>query len=163
MFNKNECPFCGATPIKKNPYSDRIKSIGGGVGTSIISGQGKINVEPNPEKEEYYLCNGCNQKYVWADIDINLILEHLKGGESIPKLVKYYYPDGISLTNLITNHAIGIVRRHNDKLTFLANFIIKRQLYVCFNYNGKRTFGSFIRKEKTKSYYTMKTMGVPKI
>ncbi|MCV0409360.1 hypothetical protein [Nitrosopumilus sp.] len=163
MENHDVCPFCGGKPIKKNPYSDRVKKAGIGAGALEVSGSGNVEMDPNPEKEEYFLCNGCNQKYVWADIDINLILKHLKGEENIPKLIKYYYPDNVSLTDLLTKHRTGIVRRHSDKVSWLSNMIIKRQLYICFNYDGKRTFGTFIRKEKEKYYYTMKTMGVPKL
>lgn len=163
VYNREECPFCGGKPIKKNPYSDRIKSAKVGGGALEVSGEGGIEIAPNPQKEEYYLCNGCNQQYVWADIDINLILEHLDGLENIPKLIRFYYPDGVTLTDLIDKHRTGIVRRHDSKLSWLSNSIVKRQLYICFNYNGKRTFGVFVRKKKTKYYYTMKTMGVPKI
>lgn len=163
MANEKECPFCGGNPIKKIPYSDRIKSAKIGAGAFEISGEGSIDMDPNPQQEEYYLCNGCNQKYVWADIDINLILEHLEGGENIPKLIKYYYPDGVTLTELLTKYRTGIVRRHSDKFSWLSNLIVKRQLFICFNYKGKRTFGTFIRRENEKYYYTMKTMMVPKI
>jgi len=161
--NPNECPFCGGVPIKKHPYSDRIKKVGGGGGISEGSVQGNVELEPNPQKEEYYLCNGCNQRYVLASIDINLILSHIDGKENIAKLIKYYYPDGVTLTDLITKYRTGIVRKHSDKASWLSNAVVKRHLYVCFNYNGKRTYGIFIRKEKTKYYYTLKTMGVPKL
>lgn len=162
-YNRHECPFCGSTPIKKHPYSDRIKSAKVGGGAMEVSVKGGIEIEPNPQKEEYYLCNGCNQQYVWADIDIELILQHLDGLENVPKLIRYYYPDGVTLTDLITNYRTGIVRRHDSKLAWLSNSIIKRHLYICFNYNGTRTFGVFMRKKKTKYYYTVKTIGVPKI
>jgi hypothetical protein len=163
LYNHDDCPFCGAQPIKKNPYSDRIKKLGIGADALEMGGKGEIELAPNPQKEEYYLCNGCNQKYVWADIDINLIIEHLDGVNSIPKKIKYYYPDGVTLTELLTKHTTGIVRRHSDKLSWLSNSIVKRQLFICFNYNGKRTFGIFVRKKKSKYYYTVKSVGVPKI
>jgi len=163
LVDENICPFCGGKPIKKNPYSDRIKSAKIGAGAFEVSGEGSVNMDPNPQKEEYYLCNGCNQQYVWAEIDINLIIEHLQGGENIPKLIKFYYPEGITLTELLMNYRTGIVRRHSDKLSWISNKFVKRQLFICFNYKGKRTFGIFIRKEEEKYYYTMKTMGVPKL
>ncbi|MGH9922571.1 MAG: hypothetical protein ACRD38_07450, partial [Nitrososphaerales archaeon] len=69
MASQDECAFCGGKPIKKNPYSDRIKRIGGGGGVSEFSAHGELEIAPNPQREEYYLCNGCNRTYVWAPID----------------------------------------------------------------------------------------------
>lgn len=163
MFNKEECPFCGGVPIKKQPYLTRIKRVGAGAGVLGTSAQGNIQVRSNPEKEEYYLCNGCNQEYVWADIGIDLILPHLDGNENIAALLRHYYPDRITLTTLMTCYVTGFVRKHNNKLSWLSNDIVKKQLYVCFNYEGVRTVGVLVRRKNTKYYYTIKTIGIPGI
>ena len=90
-------------------------------------------------------------------------MQHLEAEENVSILIKYYYPEGVTLTDLITKYRTGIVRKHSDKASWISNLIVKRQLYICFNYKGKRTFGTFVRKKKGKHYYTMKTMGVPKL
>ena len=160
MSNKDECPCCGGNPIRKYPYSDRVESAGIGGGVAGASAKGEIQIRSNPQKEEYYQCNGCNQTYVWADINIDLILPHLEGGENIPKLLLYYYPDGVTLVDLLTCHTTGFIRRHSSKFSWLSNMIVKRHLYACFNYNGKRTIATLVRRKKTKYYYTVKTVGI---
>jgi len=108
------CPFCGGKPIKKNPLLDRITKVRAGGGASQVSAHGSVEMNANPQKEEYYLCNGCNQKYVWAPIDIDLIIKHLDAEENIAKLIYHYYKDEVMLTDLLTKYRTGIVRKHSD-------------------------------------------------
>lgn len=164
MQNHDQCPFCGGKPIKKISYSNQVKKIGIGVNAFDVSGSANVEMKANQKKEEYFLCNGCDQEYIWADIDIDLILKHLKCEKNISKLIKYYYPENITLTELLTKYRTGMVRKHHGRKSWLPNLIIKSQFYICFNYDGKRTFGAFVRKKKERYYYyTMKTIGVPKL
>lgn len=161
MESPETCPFCGAEPVKKIPYGDRIKRIGGSGKVSGISAEGNLELTPNPKRQEYLMCNGCDQKYVWASLDINLILNHLNAGENIAMLVHHYYNGEVTLTDLITKYRTGIVRRYS-KISFLPKKIVNRQLYICFKFKEKRTFGIVVRKKKNNKYfYTMKTLGVP--
>ena len=159
------CPRCGATPIRKTPYSDRIKGVDAGAGAAQIEGKTKIDLEPNPQKEEYFVCNGCNFTYVWASLDIKLILEHLRVPPNIAVLVQHYYGKEVTLTDLMTKHCAGIVRSYHSRLNFMSSKLAKRTLYVCFNVNGKRTFGTFKREEEVTNTYTyaMRTLEPPRL
>ncbi len=50
MQNHDQCPFCGGDPIKKNPYSDRVKKAGIGIGVLDVSGSGDVEMNENPQK-----------------------------------------------------------------------------------------------------------------
>lgn len=171
LANPNICPFCGATPIKKIPYSDRIEDvgIGGKIGGGIeegfveLAGKGKLKVKPNPDQDVYYSCNGCNTTYVWANIDINLLINHLQGNkDKIAMQINHYYAGKVTLHELLTTYRTGIVRKYS-KQSWIANWKVKSLLYVCFNYENIRTFATFMRKKNSYYYYIMKRLEVPKL
>ncbi|MDE1769376.1 MAG: hypothetical protein KGI28_02325 [Thaumarchaeota archaeon] len=166
METSNECPFCGANSIKKLPISDRVKKIGGGAsgaaGPTSGSGSGTIELEPNPDKEPHYKCNGCNKKYVDASLDINIIINNFKCHPIIAMQIAHYYKNKVTLTDLLTVYRTGIVRKPSNFFSPLAEKISKRQLFICFNFNGVRTVGTFVKeKESDIEYYKMKMLGIP--
>lgn len=136
-----------------------------GAGAGEMLGKAKIDLDPNPQKEEYYVCNGCNFTYVWASVDVKLILEHLRVQPNIAVLIQNYYGKEVTLTDLMTQHCTGIVRSYHSRLNFISSKLAKRTLYACFNVNGRRTFGIFKREEDvTNSYtYAMRTLEPPKL
>jgi len=159
------CPRCGGKPIIKNPYSDRVQEGGVGGGVSVFRANSNIKISPNPQKEEYYICNGCNLTYVGASMDFNLIIKHLGSQPNIAVLVQHYYGKGITLTDLITSYCTGIVRSYHSRLNFITSRLAKRTLYICFNCNGIRTFGILKRLDDvTNTYsYALTTLEVPKL
>lgn len=165
MEDHNTCPRCGAPAIRKNPYTDRLKGISGGAGASEASGKVKVDLEPNPQKEEYCICNGCTFTYVWASVDIKLILGHLRVPPNMAVLIQHYYGKSITLTDLMTQYCTGIVRSYHSRLNFISTKLGKRTLYACFNVDGKRTFGTFKREEDVTNAYTyaMRTLEPPKL
>lgn len=77
-------------------------------------------------------------------------------------LIRHYYHENVSLSELLSKHVVGVVRKPSHGLSFLSRKITKKQLFVCFNYKGIRTFGTFIKeKENNIEYYTMETLGIP--
>lgn len=162
MADITECPFCSGKPIKKLPYSDKIKSVEGGLGVAEGSGKASIELEPNPEREPYYKCNGCNRKYVDATMDINIIINNLKCAPTIVGQIFHYYHSDISLTDLLRKYNVGMLRKPSHMLSFVSEKIAQRQLYICFIYNGIRTFGTFVKeKENDIEYYKMEMLGIP--
>jgi hypothetical protein len=77
-------------------------------------------------------------------------------------MVYHHYSNKVTLSDLILKYRTGIVRRHSTTVPYLSQKVARKILYICFNYNGKRTFGSFIRS-KDKDCYTLKSLEVPKI
>ena len=168
--NEVICPFCGGQATIKTSTLDRIETMSAGanipdIGTGMPGAgvQGGISLRPSPKTNPTYQCAGCNQEYILANIDINLIINHLHGSNSAAGLVRHYYPDGIALTELLTRYVTGCVRKPLGKPSWLSIDRAKRHLYVCFRYKGIRTFCTFERRKKTKEYYDMKAMGIPNI
>ncbi len=160
MNDSDPCPFCGGNKIKKLPLSDKVKKANASAGGN----SGGIEIESNPDKEFFFKCNGCNFKFVDADRDIKGIMNNLKVGVNIAILIRTYYHENVSVTDLLTNHRVAIVRKPRNFLSFIANKVVDKEVIICFNYNGIRTFGSFV-KEKDKEIgiyqYNFKTLGVP--
>ena len=160
------CPFCGGGTIKKIHVFDRVRELGGKIGVPHGSAEGTMKMDTAPQKEAYFVCNGCTKEYVWASMDINTLIEHFAADEieahTIASLIGHYYGNHVTLKDLLTKYRTGIVRLHNNKVPYISNKIAKRQLYLCFNYNGIRTFATFIKKRRNNYYYySMKAMGIP--
>jgi hypothetical protein len=147
------CPFCGGKPTYQS-NNQKVSKINPSISVPGVSAG--INIELNNKKDHYFSCNGCNSEYVFSDIDINLIIKNFCNDrlEEIAEMV--------SLSDLILKYRTGIVRRHSTTVPYLSKKLARKILYICFNYNGKRTFGSFIRS-KDKDCYTLKSLEVPKI
>lgn len=165
VFNKNECPFCGGQPIQSQSLLDRIDraTVGANLlepstGAPAVGIGGAATLKPTTRHD--YRCNGCNQEFVWADIDMNLIIKHLSGTENIPLLVKHYYPDGVTLTELLKHYVTGCVRKPKTKSSWLSKDRTRRHLIVCLNYKGVRTFCTFERLINTRECYVIKTMEI---
>jgi hypothetical protein len=160
-----ECPFCGGTPMRKSPKSERMSKIGPNVGVQGISAGVNMEFQSSSSKEEYFYCSGCNQEYICASIDINLILTNFctDRKEEIADKVRHYYENQVTLTDLLRIYRTGIVRRHRGTVPYISDKLARRSLYICFNYKGKRTFGTFVRSKKNKDCYTMTTLEVIKI
>ena len=156
------CPFCGGKPtcISSN---QKISEINPSVSIPE-SISASVGIKLNNKKEHYFSCNGCNSEYVFSNIDINLIIKNFCNDrlEEIAGMVYYYYRNKVSLSDLILKYRTGIVRRHSNTVPYLSRRLASKILYICFNYNGKRTVGSFIRS-KDKDCYTLKSLEVPKI
>lgn len=166
VLNRNKCPFCGGQPIQRQSFLDRIEKVTAGVkvpdpttGMPVVGLDGTADLTPMT-RQNTYQCNGCNQEFVWADIDMNLIIKHLSGTENIPLLVRHYYPNEVTLTELLRHHVTGCVRKPKTKSSWLSKTRTQRHLIVCLNYNGVRTFCTFERRVKTKEYYVIKTMEI---
>jgi len=156
------CPFCGGKPIRKLPYSDRVKKANTSLGITEASVNSGIEIDPNPDAEPHYKCNGCNRKYVDATMDINIIINNLQCEPIIVSQIFHHYGADISLTDLLTKYVVGVVRKPSHVFSFMAEKVSQRQLYVCFNCDGIRTFGTFIKETENKiEYYKMKMLGIP--
>jgi hypothetical protein len=155
------CPFCGGKPTYQS-CNQKVSEINPSISASGVSAG--IGIKLNNQKDHYFSCNGCNSEYVFSDIDINLIIKNFCNDrlEEIAGMVCHYYSNKVSLSDLILKYRTGIVRRHSNTIPYMSKKLARKILYICFNYNGKRTFGSFIRS-KDKNCYTLKSLEVPKI
>lgn len=135
------------------------------MGVPGISAGVNVELRPSSHREEYLSCLGCNQEYVYVSIDIDLILTNFceQDKERIADLVYNYYGNQVSLTDLLVKYKTGVVRRHSGTVPYISDKLARRSLYICFNYQGKRTFGTFVRSKKIKDCYTMKALGITKI
>jgi hypothetical protein len=115
-----ECPFCGGTPRRKGPKSERVSKVASKVGVQDISAGVKLEFQPGSSKEDYFYCSGCNQEYIWALIDINLILTNFctDRKEEIADKVRHYYKNQVTLTDLLLKYRTGIVRRHSGTVPY---------------------------------------------
>ena len=170
MHNEIVCPFCGGQASIKFSILDRITTMSAGTnipdigaGTLGVGVQGRVSLQPGSKTNPTYQCVGCNQEYMQANIDINLIINHLHGSRNIAELVRYYYSNEVTLTELLTSYVTGCVRKPLGKSSWLPIDCTKRHLYVCFMYKDIRTFCTFERRKNTKEYYDVKTMGIPNI
>ncbi len=162
LLKPDECVFCGGRTIEKLPYSDRIKKVSAGGGVLETSSDGSVEIDPHPQKEPHYKCNGCNRKYVDAELDISIIINNLQCEPIISVQIYHYYQNGVTLTDLMTKYRTGIVRKPSHFFSPLSEKVAKRQLFICFNYNGRRTVGTFVKeKENDIEYYKMKMLGIP--
>jgi len=160
MNDVDPCPFCGGNKIKKLPISDKVKKVN----ASGSGNGGGLEVESNPDKEYFFKCNGCNLKFVDAERDIDGITNNLQVRANIAILIRKYYHENISVSDLLLKHRVAIVRKPSNFFSFIADKVVEKELIICFLYNGIRTFGSFVKEkdEETGIYrYHFKTLGVP--
>lgn len=137
---------------KINAYSGVAGGIAG-LDDSIVSLDG-LN--------EWYNCRRCSRKYAWLSrIEEQKILPNIDGSPEIAALVYHYYPEGVTLTELIESYRTGIVRRYSGRLAYILEPLALRAIYICFNYNGRRTYAVLVRKENSDTLYTVVTMEVP--
>lgn len=156
------CPFCGGKPTYTSSIH-KISEINPSISTPE-SYSASVGIKFNKKKDYYFSCNGCNSEYVFSDIDINLIIKSFCNDrlDEIAGMVYHHYSNKVTLSDLILKYRTGIVRRHSNTIPYLSKKLANRILYICFNYNDKRTFGSFIRSSN-KDCYTLKSLEVPKI
>ena len=95
VHNEIICPFYGGQASIKSSALDRIKTVVAeanipdiNTGMPIAGVRGGVNLQPGPKTNPTYQCVGCNQEYIQANININLIIKHLHGSSNIAKLVK---------------------------------------------------------------------------
>ena len=134
------CPFCGGRLHVKGPLAGRIKEAGVGIAGS--GGSAKLR----KSGDTYFTCNGCMMAFVDADRDIEGILHNLKAGANIAHRTRHFYGEGVSPRELLEDYRTAIVRKAHPQRSLLSVSLAKRELIICFSYNGIRTYGSFIRK-----------------
>jgi len=158
------CPLCGDIPTMHQHLSDRLRALRGGVGVpAVAGGDAAINLDPNVRPENYFYSNGCKMLYVdVSSFDINIILDNLRIDPLVEDPFRHYYGSRVTVEELIKNHRTGIIRKPRNMLSFLTDRIFKSKLYVGFNFEGKRTFGTFVKIKKDEiENYLMTAIGVP--
>ena len=134
------CPFCGGCLLVKGPLAERIKEAGVGIAGS--GGSAKLR----KSGDTYFTCNGCMKAFVDADRDIEGILCGLKSKANIAHRTRHFYGEGVTPSELLENHRTAILRKANPRRSLLGVSLARKELIICFSYNGIRTYGSFIRK-----------------
>lgn len=140
MNAEDPCPFCGGRMHVKGPLTDRVKEAG----ANIIGTSGSVKLRKSDDT--YFTCNGCMMAFVDADRDIKGILRNLKAGANIAYRTKHFYGEGVTPRELLEYYRTAIVRKAHPRRSLLSVSLAKRELIICFSYNGIRTYGSFIRK-----------------
>ena len=146
---EDPCPFCKGQLITKRLPSDKVKKVGG-----RVMGTG-ASVELRKSGGSYFTCNGCRMKFVDADRNMGAILRNLKVGANIAYRIIHFYGKELPPTKLLSDHRIAVVRKVNPAKSLLGMSIAKKELIVCFSYNGIMTYGSFI---KDKGRYIFKEL-----
>lgn len=148
------CPICGGTSIKRAPLFDRLK----GVGIPAVGG----SLKTRKSCETYLKCHGCTAEFVYAERGIEQIMNGLLVEDNIPGQIEYYYKEAIEVPDLLTKHRTAIIRRVHVKRSLLGVSSTKKELIICFNYKGIRTFGSFIREtdSRRRAHYVFKELNM---
>lgn len=124
----------------KGPLAERIKEAGVDIAGS--GGSAKLR----KSGDTYFTCNGCMKAFVDADRDIEGILRGLKSKANIAHRTRHFYGEGVTPSELLENHRTAILRKANPRRSLLGVSLARKELIICFSYNGIRTYGSFIRK-----------------
>lgn len=126
--------------LVKEPLAERVEEA-----EASIAGSG-VRAKLRKSNDAYFTCNGCMKAFVDADRDIEGILRNLRSGANIAYRIKYFYGDEITPRELLEEHRTAIVRKANPRRSLLSVSLAKRDLIICFSYNGIRTYGSFARR-----------------
>ena len=148
------CPFCGGRPAWVRPLLD-----GARIGVRVAGAGASLRTRGSGES--YLKCNGCAMEFVPAERDIENILSGLEVEDRVLSLIRLYYGEGVTVTDLLTAYRTAIVRKAHHYRSYVSVSVARNEITICFCRRGVRTFGTFARVSKPGAgdHYVFKGLG----
>lgn len=152
MSEISECPFCGNDGIVSFSSYQELLDNWENQFPAIATPDGPIRISSNPRPKDFHKCCNCLMEFSFVDIDIDELLRNTSGEIEIRMLKDHHYPNGPTLCELISTYRTAIVKKPRHTSSYLSDDEINRMIIIPFNYEGVRTYGTFMQDKGSNTY-----------